>query len=186
MSEAIKRMADDIEEILFDEQTIEARVKELGRQLTEDYAGKEVVMIGILKGAVVFFADLMREMDVEMKIDFMGISSYGDAAKTSGIVRITKDMDTSITGKHLIIAEDIMDSGLTLSHLIRLLNERKPASIRTACLLDKTSRRECDITPDYCGFSIPDAFVVGYGLDYRGFYRNLPYIGVLKPEIYTE
>ena len=186
MSENVKRMADDLEEILLSEETIKARVKELGLRLTADYAGKDVVVIGILKGAVVFFSDLIREMDVQMKLDFMGISSYGDAAKTSGIVRITKDMDTSITDRHLIIVEDIMDSGLTLSHLIRLLRERKPLSIRTVCLLDKPSRRECDITPDYCGFQIPNKFVVGYGLDYAGLYRNLPYIGVLKPEVYSE
>lgn len=185
MSE-VRRMEQDIEEILLDKETIDRRVQELGAQLTRDYAGKEVVMIGILKGAVVFYADLARAMDVYMKMDFMGISSYGDAQKTSGIVRITKDIDSSITGKHVIIAEDIMDSGLTLSHLIRLLHERKPKSIRVCCLLDKPSRRECDLKPDYCGFTIPNKFVVGYGLDYQGQYRNLPYVGVLKPEVYGE
>ena len=185
MSE-VRRMEQDIEEILLDKETIEKRVQELGAQLTKDYAGKEVVMIGILKGAVVFYADLARAMDIYMKMDFMGISSYGDAQKTSGIVRITKDIDSSITGKHVIIAEDIMDSGLTLSHLIRLLHERKPKSIRVCCLLDKPSRRECDLKPDYCGFTIPNKFVVGYGLDFQGQYRNLPYIGVLKPEVYGE
>lgn len=181
---AERRMEQDIAEILLDEATIQARVAELGAQLTQDYQGKEVIMICILKGAVVFYADLVRAMDVHMKMDFMGISSYGDAQKTSGIVRITKDIDSSITGKHVIIAEDIMDSGLTLSHLLRLLKERKPASIRICCLLDKPSRRECDITPDYYGFIIPNKFVVGYGLDYMGLYRNLPYVGVLKPEVY--
>ncbi len=185
MSE-VRRMEQDIEEILLDKETIDKRVQELGAQLTQDYAGKEVVMIGILKGAIVFYADLARAMDVYMKMDFMGISSYGDAQKTSGIVRITKDIDSSITGKHVIIAEDIMDSGLTLSHLIRLLHERKPKSIRVCCLLDKPSRRECNLTPDYCGFTIPNKFVVGYGLDYQGQYRNLPYVGVLKPEVYGE
>ena len=155
MSE-VRRMEQDIEEILLDKETIDKRVQELGAQLTQDYAGKEVVMIGILKGAIVFYADLARAMDVYMKMDFMGISSYGDAQKTSGIVRITKDIDSSITGKHVIIAEDIMDSGLTLSHLIRLLHERKPKSIRVCCLLDKPSRRECNLTPDYCGFTIPN------------------------------
>ena len=169
-----RRMEQDIAEILLDEATIQARVAELGAQLTQDYQGKEVIMICILKGAVVFYADLVRAMDVHMKMDFMGISSYG----------ITKDIDSSITGKHVIIAEDIMDSGLTLSHLLRLLKERKPASIRICCLLDKPSRRECDITPDYYGFIIPNKFVVGYGLDYMGLYRNLPYVGVLKPEVY--
>lgn len=185
MSE-VRRMEQDIEEILLDKETIDKRVQELGAQLTQDYAGKEVVMIGILKGAIVFYADLARAMDVYMKMDFMGISSYGDAQKTSGIVRITKDIDSSITGKHVIIAEDIMDSGLTLSHLIRLLHERKPKSIRVCCLLDKPSRRECNLTPDYCGFTIPNKFVVGYGLDYQSQYRNLPYVGVLKPEVYGE
>ena len=185
MSE-VRRMEQDIEEILLDKETIEKRVQELGAQLTKDYAGKEVVMIGILKGAIVFYADLARAMDIYMKMDFMGISSYGDAQKTSGIVRITKDIDSSITGKHVIIAEDIMDSGLTLSHLIRLLHERKPKSIRVCCLLDKPSRRECDLKPDYCGFTIPNKFVVGYGLDFQGQYRNLPYVGVLKPEVYGE
>ena len=185
MSE-VRRMEQDIEEILLDKETIEKRVQELGAQLTKDYAGKEVVMIGILKGAVVFYADLARAMDIYMKMDFMGISSYGDAQKTSGIVRITKDIDSSITGKHVIIAEDIMDSGLTLSHLIRLLHERKPKSIRVCCLLDKPSRRECDLKPDYCGFTIPNKFVVGYGLDFQGQYRNLPYVGVLKPSVYGE
>lgn len=182
--EQIKRMEQDIAEVLLDEETIRARIKELGAQLTRDYEGKEVVVICILKGAVVFFSDLVRAMDVHMKMDFMGISSYGDAQKTSGIVRITKDIDSSITGKHVIIAEDIMDSGLTLSHLLRLLKERQPSSVRICCMLDKPSRRECDIKPDYCGFIIPNKFVVGYGLDYMGLYRNLPYVGVLKPEVY--
>ena len=177
-------MDQDIAEVLLDAETIRARIAELGAQLAADYRGKEVVMIGILKGAVVFYADLARAMDLRLKMDFMGISSYGDAQKTSGIVRITKDVDTSITGKHVIIAEDIMDSGLTLSYLLRLLRERKPASVRICCLLDKPERRECDITPDYCGFIIPNRVVVGYGLDYMGLYRNLPYVGVLKPEVY--
>ena len=181
MSE-VRRMEQDIEEILLDKETIEKRVQELGAQLTKDYAGKEVVMIGILKGAVVFYADLARAMDIYMKMDFMGISSYGDAQKTSGIVRIAKDMDTDITGRHVLIVEDIMDSGLTLSYLTKILWERKPASLKIACLLDKPSRRECDITPDYCGFVIPNEFVLGYGLDYDGYYRNLPYVGVYKTE----
>lgn len=179
-------MAQDIAEVLLSEEVIRARVKELGEQLSRDYAGKEVVLVCILKGACVFFADLARQMTVHIKIDFMGISSYGDAMKTSGIVRITKDMDTSITDRHVIIAEDIMDSGLTLSHLTRLLSARNPASMRICCLLDKPERRECDITPDYCGFLIPNKFVVGYGLDYEGRYRNLPYVGVLKPEVYSD
>ncbi len=179
-------MRQDIDEILIDEGRIAARVKELGEQISRDYDGEEVILLCILKGACVFFADLARAMTVHIKMDFMGISSYGDAQKTSGIVRITRDMDSSITGKHVIIAEDIMDSGLTLSHLTRLLASRNPASLRICCLLDKPERRECEITPDYCGFIIPNKFVVGYGLDYAGKYRNLPYVGVLKREVYSD
>ncbi len=179
-------MAKDIDHILLDEETIRRRVKELGEQLSDDYEGKEVVALCVLKGACVFFTDLVRAMRIPISMDFMGISSYGDAVKTSGIVKITKDLDTSITGKHVLIAEDIMDSGLTLSHLKRLLHERQPASVKVCCMLDKPERREADITPDYCGFIIPNEFVVGYGLDYGQKYRNLPYIGVLKPEIYKQ
>ena len=179
-------MQQDISEILIDEERIAARVKELGEQISRDYDGEEVILLCILKGACVFFADLARAMKIHMKMDFMCISSYGDAQKTSGIVRITRDMDSSITDKHVIIAEDIMDSGLTLSHLTRLLAARSPKSLRICCLLDKPERRECEITPDYCGFIIPNKFVVGYGLDYIGKYRNLPYVGVLKPEVYSD
>ena len=178
-------MSQDIAEVLLAEETIQNRVKELGEQISRDYQGKEVVLLCILKGACIFFSDLARAMSVHLRMDFMGISSYGNAQKTSGIVRISKDMDESITDKHVIIAEDIMDSGLTLSHLTRVLSERRPASVRICCLLDKPERRECEITPDYCGFIIPNKFVVGYGLDYAGTYRNLPYVGVLKPEVYS-
>ena len=178
-------MAQDIEEVLLSEEQIRKRVQELGDQISKDYEGQELIVLCVLKGASIFFADLCRAINVHLKMDFMGISSYGDAQKTSGIVRITKDMDTSITGKHVLIAEDIMDSGLTLSYLTRMLNERQPASIRSCCVLDKPERRECEITPDYCGFVIPNKFVVGYGLDYKQKYRNLPYVGILKPEIYS-
>ena len=177
-------MAMHVGKVLIDEESIRRRVAELGEQLSKDYEDKEVVLICILKVAVMFFSDLARAMTIHLKMDFMGISSYGDAEKTSGIVKIAKDIDTSITGKHVIIAEDIMDSGLTLLHLKRILMERKPASLRICCLLDKPERRECDIRPDYCGFTIPNEFVVGYGLDFRGEYRNLPYVGVMKPEAY--
>ena len=177
-------MAMHVGKVLIDEESIRRRVAELGEQLSKDCEDKEVVLICILKGAVMFFSDLARAMTIHLKMDFMGISSYGDAEKTSGIVKIAKDIDTSITGKHVIIAEDIMDSGLTLLHLKRILMERKPASLRICCLLDKPERRECDIRPDYCGFTIPNEFVVGYGLDFRGEYRNLPYVGVMKPEAY--
>ncbi len=178
-------MAQDIEEVLLSEEQIRKRVQELGDQISKDYDGQEIIVLCVLKGASIFFADLIRAITVHTKMDFMAISSYGDAQKTSGIVRISKDMDTSITGKHVLIAEDIMDSGLTLSYLTRMLSERQPASIRSCCFLDKPERRECEITPDYCGFVIPNKFVVGYGLDYKQKYRNLPYIGVLKPEIYS-
>ena len=178
-------MAQGIEEVLLSEEQIKKRVQELGDQISKDYDGEELIVLCVLKGASVFFADLCRAITVHMKMDFMAISSYGDAQKTSGIVRITKDMDTSITGKHVLIAEDIMDSGLTLSYMTRMLYERKPASIRTCCFLDKPERRECEITPDYCGFVIPNKFVVGYGLDYKQLYRNLPYVGILKPEVYS-
>ncbi len=178
-------MADDIAEILLDERTIQKRVKELGEQITKDYAGQEIVLICILKGACMFFSDLARAMDLRLHMEFMGISSYGNEQKTSGIVQITKDVDTSINGKHVLIAEDIMDSGLTLAYLKRMLAARNPASLKICCLLDKPSRRECAITPDYCGFAVPNKFVVGYGLDYVGLYRNLPYVGVLKPSVYA-
>ncbi len=171
---------DDLE-VLVSQEAIADRIKELGAEITKDYLGKDVVLICILKGAVLFFADLARAVKLHMQMDFLGISSYGDAQKTSGIIRISKDIDTSITGKHVIIAEDIMDSGLTLSHLLKILEARDPASLKTCCLLDKPSRRECDITPDYCGFIIPDKFVVGFGLDnVGGFDRNIPFVGVVK------
>lgn len=178
---------DDIAKVLVSEEQIKQRIVELGAELRRDYANVEgdIVLICILKGAVMFFADLAREMDLNLQMEFMGISSYGNERRTSGIVRITKDIDTSITGKHVIIAEDIMDSGLTLSHLLQLLASRNPTSVKICCLLDKPSRRECELTPDYCGFVIPNEFVVGYGLDYDGFLRNLPYVGVLKPSVYS-
>lgn len=178
-------MAQGIEKVLVSKEEIDKRVQALGEQISRDYDGEEIVVICVLKGASIFFADLCRAITVHMKMDFMGISSYGDAQKTSGIVKITKDADTSITGKHVLIVEDIMDSGYTLKYLKKVLYDRQPASIKVACLLDKPSRREVDITPDYCGFTVPNEFVVGFGLDYKGLYRNLPYVGVLKPEVYS-
>lgn len=179
-------MTDDLAYILLDEQTLVKRVGELGRELAEEYKDKNVLMVCILKGAVQFFSDLMRAMDCNVELDFMSISSYGNSAKTSGIVRIAKDVDTSLTDRHVLIVEDIMDSGLTLNHLTTVMKSRNPKSIKIACLLDKPERRECDIAPDYCGFVIPNEFVVGYGLDYSGHYRNLPYVAVLKPEVYLK
>ena len=179
-------MHKDLAYVLLEEEAIQKRVKELGRQITRDYEGKELVLIGILKGAVVFFADLIRHVELPMSMDFMAISSYGNATKSAGVVRILKDLDKDIVGKHIIIVEDIVDSGLTLSFLKDNLVSRGAASLRICALLDKPERRKVDIKADYQGFTIPDAFVVGCGLDYAERYRNLPYIGVLKPEIYTK
>jgi hypoxanthine phosphoribosyltransferase len=171
----------DIDHVLISEEQIAKRVRELGAQISEDYEGKDVVLVCILKGAVIFFADLARAITCHMEMDFLSISSYGNNTKTSGIVRISKDMDTSITDRHVLIVEDIMDSGLTLNHLTNLLKAREPASLKIVCLLDKPERRECAITPDYVGFVIPNEFVLGYGLDWEQRYRNLPYVGVMKP-----
>ena len=171
----------DVDHILVSQAQIAQRVAELGAQLSQDYDGKDVILVCILKGAVHFFSDLARQMTCHVEMDFMSISSYGNnARKTSGIVRIAKDMDASITGRHVLIVEDIMDSGLTLNYLCNLLQSRNPASLKICCLLDKPERRECEITPDYVGFVIPNEFVLGYGLDYDGYYRNLPYVGVKK------
>lgn len=181
-------MAKNISEVLYDEACIARRVAELGEQISRDYADKkeDIVLLCVLKGACIFFSDLARAMTVHFQMDFLGISSYGDGTRSSGQVKFTKDLDCNIAGKHVIIAEDIMDSGLTLTHLTRVLAARNPASIGICCLLDKPERRECEITPDYCGFVVPNKFVVGYGLDYVGEYRNLPYVGVLKPEVYMD
>lgn len=177
-------LENDIKYVLLSEKQIQARVKEMGEQLSREYEGKNPLFICILRGAVHFFSDLTRCFTDYMEMDFMAISSYNDGMVSHGMVRFKKDLDTAIEGRHVIIVEDIMDSGNTLNHLTRLLSTRDPASMKIVCLLDKPSRRECEITPDYCGFAVPDEFVVGYGLDYAGAYRNLPYIGVLKEEVY--
>ncbi|MDR0841741.1 MAG: hypoxanthine phosphoribosyltransferase [Christensenellaceae bacterium] len=175
-------MNKDIARTLLSQEQLVVRIAELGAQLSEDYEGKDVILVCILKGAVHFFSDLSRRMTCHLEMDFMAISSYGNSArKTSGIVRIAKDMDSSITGRHVLIVEDIMDSGLTLKHLTSLLESRQPASLKICCLLDKPERRECDIAPDYVGFTIPNEFVLGYGLDYDGYYRNVPYVGIMDP-----
>ncbi|MFO7310818.1 MAG: hypoxanthine phosphoribosyltransferase [Bacillota bacterium] len=179
-------MHPDIAKILLDEQTIQAKVRELAARLSEDYKGKSPVLICILKGAFMFTADLMRQMTIPARVDFMAISSYGNRARSSGVVQILKDLDSSIEGEHVVVVEDIIDSGLTLNYLRENLLSRRPASLRTCVLLDKPSRREVPYTPDYVGFQVPDEFVVGYGLDYAGLYRHLPYIGVLKPEVYQK
>ncbi len=175
---------DDISTILVDEATIQQRVCELGAAISQAYAGKDLVLVSVLKGSIIFMADLVRSITVPHEIDFMATSSYGAATSSSGVVRILKDLNVSIQGRNVLVVEDIIDSGHTLTYLLRLLNERQPASLRIVTLLDKPERRAVHIDVDWVGFSIPNEFVVGYGLDYNELYRNLPYIGVLKPSVY--
>ena len=181
-------MHSDIESILLTEAQIQARVKDLGVRLAEEYRDKNPVMICILKGSTMFFADLLRAMPIPLTMDFMAVSSYGRTTKSSGEVEIRKDLSGSIEHRHAIIVEDIIDSGFTLTYLTRMLSARGAKSIKICTLLDKPARRAPGITmkADYSGFEIPDAFVVGYGLDYDEMYRNLPYIGILKPEVYEK
>ena len=178
------RMIDDIEKVLLTEEDIQKKVKEIGARITHDYEGKNLMLVSVLKGSVAFMADLMRAIDVNCKIDFMCVSSYGASTRSSGQVRIIMDLKQPIKDYDVLIVEDILDSGLTLSHLKEMLLTRAPHSIAIATLLDKPSRRRSEIVPDYKGFSIEDEFVVGYGLDYNEDYRNLPYIGVLKRSVY--
>ena len=181
------KIYEDLDRILVTKEEIAEKIRELGSRITRDYAGKAPVMICILKGAALFFSDLIREIDLPLTTDFMAISSYGSATKTSGVVRVLKDLDKDIVGKDVIIVEDIVDTGVTLSYLKSMLAHRGAASIRVATLLDKTARRSVpDLTVDYVCFDIPDAFVVGYGLDFDQAYRNLPDNGVLSPRIYAE
>lgn len=177
-------MNSDLERVLLDEQTIQEKIVELGKRLKEDYDGQNPIVICVLKGAVLFLGDLIKRMEFPLEIDFMATSSYGSSTESSGEVRIMKDLDRSVDGRHLLIVEDIIDTGLTLSYLIDTLKRRNAASVKVVTLLDKPERRKNELTPDYCGFTVPDEFVVGYGLDYDEKYRNLPYIGVLRREIY--
>jgi hypoxanthine phosphoribosyltransferase len=170
-------------EILIDEETLAVRVGELGAEVSADYEGRDLLLIGVLKGAVFFMADLMRHLTVPCEVDFMAISSYGDATDSSGIVRILKDLDINIEGRHVLVVEDIVDSGLTLSYLMRNLESREPATLEVCALLTKPSRREVDVPVRYVGFEIPNKFVVGYGLDFGERYRNLPYVGVLSEHL---
>lgn len=176
----------DIEKVLFTQEDIDGIVSRLGEEITRDYAGKDLVLIAVLRGAVVFMGDLMRKIELSTNIDFMAVSSYGDGVKSSGIVRIIKDLDIDIRGRDVLIVEDILDSGLTLKYLMKNLESRKPASLEVAAFLWKdVEDRTSAITPKYVGTHCPDAFVVGYGLDYAERYRNLPYLGILKPEVYS-
>ena len=176
---------EDVLRVLLSEDEIREKVRELGGKITADYKNSNLMLVTVLKGAVVFLADLMRQIDVPAEIDFMVVSSYGSGVKSSGVVKIVKDLDVPLAGKDILIVEDILDSGLTLSYIKELLESRGPRSIRIATLLDKPSRRKVDLQADYIGFSVPDEFVIGYGLDYDEKYRNLPYIGILKPEVYS-
>ncbi|MCR8846626.1 hypoxanthine phosphoribosyltransferase [Paenibacillus sp. SC116] len=179
-------MHNDIEKVVISEEEIQARVKELGEQLTRDYAGKKPLVICILKGAFIFMADLVKRIEVPMEMDFMAVSSYGASTESSGVVRILKDLDVSVEGRDVLIVEDIIDTGLTLSYLINILEGRSAASIKVVTLFDKPARRSANMEADYKGFVLPDEFIVGYGLDYAEEYRNLPYIGVLKPHVYSK
>ncbi|TYR78217.1 hypoxanthine phosphoribosyltransferase [Priestia megaterium] len=178
-------MKHDIQEILISEEEIQKKVKELGKLLSEEYADRFPLVIGVLKGAMPFMSDLIKRVDTYLEMDFMDVSSYGNEMVSSGEVKILKDLDTSVEGRDILILEDIIDSGLTLSYLVELFKYRKAKSIKIVTLLDKPAGRKADIKADYVGFEVPDAFVVGYGLDYQEKYRNLPYIGVLKPEVYS-
>ncbi|MDO5042621.1 MAG: hypoxanthine phosphoribosyltransferase [Slackia sp.] len=185
---------DDIKEILYTQQELSSRVRELGRSITQDYRERayertrtgepSLIVISVLRGAAIYMSDLVREIDLPLEMDYMAVSSYGSGTKSSGVVRILKDLSSQIEGRHVLIAEDILDSGLTLKYLLRVLESRNPASIEVATLLRKQTDRQVDIDCKYVGFECPDEFIVGYGLDYAEHYRNLPYIGILKPEIY--
>jgi hypoxanthine phosphoribosyltransferase len=181
MSVSIKK---DIAEILIGAEELQAKVAELGQQISEDYRGRDPLLICLLRGAVVFLSDLIRVIDIPLEMDFMAISSYGDSTESSGVVRLVMDLKSNITGRNVLIVEDIVDSGRTLAYILDNLQTRRPADIKVCALLSKPSRREVQVELDYLGFEIPDKFVVGYGLDYAENYRNLPFIGVLKPESY--
>ncbi len=178
-------MHQDIEEVLISEEQIRSKIIELGEQITHDYQGKNLLLLGTLKGAIPFIADLARAISLPLELDYMAVASYGDSTHSSGVVRIIKDLEGPIDQKHLLIIEDIIDSGLTLHYLVDLLKRRNPLSLRICSLLNKQRERIKNVPIDYYGFTIPDRFVVGYGLDYAQRYRNLPYVGILKPEIYS-
>ncbi len=177
-------MLDDIQEVLYSEETLAKIVTDMGAKISEDYKDKNLLMVSVLKGSVVFMADLMRAITINCRIDFMAVSSYGSGVKTSGVVKIIKDLDIPLAGYDVLVVEDILDSGMTLSYILELLQSRGPKSIKLCTLFDKPDRRTVNIAADYAGTIVPDEFVVGYGLDYDEKYRNLPFVGILKPSVY--
>ena len=179
-------IVNDVKEVLFSKEQLAQRCRELGKVISEDYRGKDLVLVGILKGSVVFMTDLMKEITIPVMLDFMAVSSYGMETSSSGVVKIIKDLDMDIEGKYILIVEDIIDSGLTLSYLIEYLKARKAAAIDIVCLLDKKERRKKDIPVKYKGFDVPDEFIIGYGIDYAEKYRNLPFVASLKEEVYMK
>ncbi|GGG24831.1 hypoxanthine phosphoribosyltransferase [Paenibacillus abyssi] len=179
-------MLNDIQETLYDAEQIQQKVRELAENISRDFEGRNPLVICVLKGAFIFMADLVKNVSIPLEIDFMAVSSYGQSTKSSGVVKIIKDLDVSVEGRDVLIVEDIIDSGLTLSYLIDVLERRNAKSVTVVTLFDKPARRTVELDADYTGFTLPDEFVVGYGLDYAEKYRNLPYIGILKPEVYTK
>ncbi|SHK04008.1 hypoxanthine phosphoribosyltransferase [Clostridium cavendishii DSM 21758] len=179
-------LRNDISSELFTEEVIRQKVQEMGKCISKDYYGKELVVVGVLKGSVVFTSDLIKYITIPCELDFMAVSSYGKSTQTSGVVRILKDLDNDIEGKHVLIVEDIVDTGITLSYLLDYLKARKAASIEIVSLLNKQARRKADLNVKYIGFDVPDEFIVGYGIDYAEKYRNLPFIGILKREVYEK
>lgn len=177
-------MMEDIQEVLFTERQIAVMVERVGQEISRDYKGKDLLLVSVLKGSVVFMADLMRSITIPARIDFMATSSYGSGTTSSGVVKIIKDLDIELSGYDIVLVEDILDSGKTLSYLMELLMSRNPKSLRICTLFDKPERRQADVEPTYVGSRIPDAFIVGYGLDYDEAYRNLPFVGILKPSVY--
>jgi hypoxanthine phosphoribosyltransferase len=183
VSSSLNELTAAVEEVLIDEETLQSRIGELGAEITDDYRGRDLLLVGVLKGAIFFMADLMRAIEVPCEVDFMAISSYGAGVDSSGVVRILKDLDMSVEGRNVLVVEDIIDSGLTLSYLLRNLEAREPASLEICALLTKPERRQNDVHCRYVGFEIPNRFVIGYGLDFAERYRNLPYVGVLRDEL---
>ncbi|MGL5151989.1 MAG: hypoxanthine phosphoribosyltransferase [Clostridium sp.] len=179
-------MREDIKEVLFTEEVLQQRITEIAEKINEEYRGKQLLVVGVLKGSVLFAADLIKKITIPCEIDFMAVSSYGNSTETSGVVRILKDLDHSIENKHILLVEDIVDSGVTLSYLLKYLQARKASSIEIVSLLNKPARRRAEIDVKYIGFDVPDEFIVGYGIDYAEKYRNLPYIGILKREVYEK